>query len=93
MSSLYEQKLRWLNGRYIKELDFDKFVSMATPFLDKSKVAGKYDYVKLCKLGGKYPFTKLLEKAHLNNPFVNGTVKKAVKPLKKYLAEFDVSKF
>ena len=45
-----EQKLRWLNGRYIKELDFDKFVEMATPFLNKSKVAGKYDYVKLCKL-------------------------------------------
>lgn len=45
-----ENKLRWLNGLYIKELDFDKFVQMATPFLDKSKVAGKYDYVKLCKL-------------------------------------------
>ena len=45
-----EQKLRWLNGRYIKELDFDKFVEMATPFLNKSKVAGKYDYIKLCKL-------------------------------------------
>ena len=50
-------------------------------------------YVKLCKLGGKYPFTELLEKAHLNNPFVEGTVKKVVRPLKKYLAEFDTSKF
>ena len=50
-------------------------------------------YVKLCKLGGKYPFTQLLEKAHLNNPFVQGTVKKVVRPLKKYLAEFDTSKF
>lgn len=45
-----EQKLRWLNGRYIKELDFDKFIQLATPYLDKSKVAGKYDYKKLCKL-------------------------------------------
>lgn len=45
-----EQKLRWLNGRYIKELDFDTFVSLATPYLDKSKVAGKYDYKKLCAL-------------------------------------------
>lgn len=50
-------------------------------------------YVKLCKLGGRYPFTELLEKAHLNNPFVEGTVKKIVRPLKKYLAEFDTSKF
>ncbi|MBQ9978255.1 MAG: M3 family oligoendopeptidase [Clostridia bacterium] len=50
-------------------------------------------YVKLCKMGGKYPFTELLERAHLNNPFVSGTVKKVVKPLKKYLKEFDTSKF
>ena len=50
-------------------------------------------YVKLCKLGGKYPFTELLSKAHLNNPFIAGTVKKVVRPLKKYLAEFDTTKF
>ncbi len=45
-----EQKLRWLNGRYIKELPFDEFVKLATPYLDQSKVVGKYDYAKLCKL-------------------------------------------
>ena len=45
-----EQKLRWLNGRYIKELDFDEFVKLATPYIDKSKAAGKYDYKKLCRL-------------------------------------------
>ena len=50
-------------------------------------------YVKLCKLGGKYPFTQLLEKAHLNNPFVDGTVKKVVKPLNKYLKSIDISKY
>ena len=50
-------------------------------------------YVKLCKLGGKFPFTQLLANARLNNPFVSGTVKKVVRPLKKYLAEFEVSKF
>ena len=50
-------------------------------------------YVKLCKLGGKYPFTELLAKARLNNPFISGTVKKAVSPLKKYLSDFDTSKF
>ncbi|MDD6302508.1 MAG: M3 family oligoendopeptidase [Bacillales bacterium] len=50
-------------------------------------------YVRFCKLGGKYPFVELLEHGHLNNPFVDGTVKKVVNPLKKYLASFDVSKF
>ena len=50
-------------------------------------------YVKLCKMGGKYPFTKLLEKARLNNPLNAGTVKKVVRPLKKYLDGFDTDKF
>jgi hypothetical protein len=44
-------------------------------------------------MGGKYSFTELLEKAKLNNPFVDGTVKKITKPLKKYLDTFDTSKF
>ena len=50
-------------------------------------------YVKLCKMGGKYPFTELLKRANLKNPFVAGTVKNTVKPLKRYLKEFDTSKF
>ena len=50
-------------------------------------------YVKLCKMGGKYPFTELLAKAHLNNPFEDGTVKKTVRPLKAYLAGFDAESF
>ena len=50
-------------------------------------------YIKLCKMGGKYPFTELLGRASLKNPFVAGTVKNTVKPLKKYLSEFDTSKF
>ena len=50
-------------------------------------------YVKLCKMGGKYPFTELVKRASLRNPFIQGTVKNTVKPLKKYLKEFDTSKF
>ena len=46
-------------------------------------------YVKLCKLGGKYPFQELLNKAGLKNPFIDGTVKKIVSPLKKFIKEFD----
>lgn len=43
-------KMNWLNGLYIKEMDFDAFMDYAKPFIQKTKVAGKYDMVKLCKL-------------------------------------------
>ena len=47
-SSIFDEaKMKWLNGEYIKELDFDKFMELATPFFDKSKVKGLYDYRKL----------------------------------------------
>jgi len=50
-------------------------------------------YVKLCKMGGKLPFTGLLEADKLRNPFIEGNVKKNIKPLLKVLKEFDSSKF
>ena len=50
-------------------------------------------YVKLCKMGGKLPFTGLLEADKLRNPFIEGNVKKNIKPLLKVLKEFDTSKF
>ncbi|HPG92300.1 MAG TPA: glutamate--tRNA ligase [Clostridia bacterium] len=43
-------KMNWLNGLYIKEMDFYAFMNYAIPFIQKTKVAGKYDIVKLCKL-------------------------------------------
>jgi M3 family oligoendopeptidase len=46
-------------------------------------------YVKLCKLGGRYPFRELLAKAHLRDPFTEGTMKKNVRPLIKILNSFD----
>ena len=47
-SSIFdEEKMKWLNGEYIKELDFDKFMEKATPFFDESKIKGMYDYRKL----------------------------------------------
>ncbi|MCR5333244.1 MAG: M3 family oligoendopeptidase [Bacilli bacterium] len=50
-------------------------------------------YVKLCKCGGKYPFVKTLEKNHLRNPFIDGNIKKVIRPLVKILNSFDDSKF
>ena len=49
-------------------------------------------YIKLCKCGGKYPFLELLEKNHLRNPFIDGNIKKVIRPLEKVLKEFDTSK-
>ena len=47
-SSIFDEaKMKWLNGEYIKELDFDRFMDLATSFFEKSKVKGLYDYRKL----------------------------------------------
>lgn len=50
-SSIFdEMKMKWLNGEYIKELEFDVFMEKATPFFDNSKIKGLYDYHKFGKL-------------------------------------------
>jgi len=59
----------------------------------KNKDKAWKKYVKLCKMGGKLPFVALLEKNHIKNPFVDGTVAKIVKPAYKVLDEMDDSKF
>ena len=43
------------------------------------------DYYNLCKAGGSKSFLDLLKVANLHNPFVDGTVKYAVKPLQEWL--------
>lgn len=45
-----EAKMKWLNGEYIKELDFDKFMKLATPFFDNSDIKGLYSYEKFGRL-------------------------------------------
>jgi len=45
-----EAKLRWLNGNYIKKMTVPAFIEAARPFLDASKVGGKYDYNLLAPL-------------------------------------------
>jgi glutamyl-tRNA synthetase len=47
-SSIFdENKMKWLNGEYIKELDFETFMDKANPYFEKSAIKGKYDYRKL----------------------------------------------
>ncbi len=50
-------------------------------------------YMKLCKLGGKYPFQTLLSKVGMKSPFVEGTLKKTINPLKKVLASYHAENF
>ena len=45
-----EVKMRWLNSEYLKEMSFEEFNEIATPYYEKSEIQGKYDYMKLSKL-------------------------------------------
>lgn len=45
-----ENKMKWLNGEYIKEMPFSSFMEHALPFFRKCNINPKYDYVKLGKI-------------------------------------------
>ena len=47
------------------------------------------DYLELCKAGGSKSFLDLLKVGNLNNPFEDGTIKKIVGPISKWLEEND----
>lgn len=50
-SSIFDEaKMKWLNGEYIKELDFNTFMEKAIPYFEKSKIKGLYSYEKFGKL-------------------------------------------
>lgn len=49
-------------------------------------------YLALCKLGGSKSFLDLVDAAKLQNPFVDGTVKEIVKPIRAYLDSVDDTK-
>ena len=51
------------------------------------------DYLELCKAGGSKPFLELVELARLKNPFVDGTIREVVTPIKEWLDSIDDSKF
>ena len=42
-------KLKWMNGEYMKAMDFDKFYEMAEPYL-KEYIKGDYDLKKIAKM-------------------------------------------
>lgn len=47
------------------------------------------DYYRLCQAGGSMPFLALLQVANLNNPFENGTIKRIIPSLQKWLSEHE----
>lgn len=46
-------------------------------------------YYKLCTLGGTKGFVSLIKESGLKNPFVDGTIKKTIKPLMEFLDSVD----
>ena len=42
--------MKWLNAQYLREFSLEEFNGLAVPFYEKSKVKGKYDYLKLSGL-------------------------------------------
>ena len=42
-------KLKWMNGEYMKAMDFDKFYEMAEPYL-KEYIKGDFDLKKIAKM-------------------------------------------
>ena len=50
------------------------------------------EYIELCKLGGSKSFVELITATGLKNPFINGTVKDVIVPIKAYLDGVDDSK-
>jgi M3 family oligoendopeptidase len=49
------------------------------------------NYLSLCKLGGSQSFVNLMNSVGLKNPFIQGTVKEIIKPIKEYLDGVDDS--
>lgn len=45
-----EEKMKWMNGEYIKKLTPEEFVKRSISYFERSKIKGKYDYTELAKL-------------------------------------------
>jgi len=100
-----EQKVTAKGGTWMKQshifgvpfyyIDYTLAQVCAFQFLvemEKNREKAWKKYVKLCKLGGRYPFVTLLQKAHIKNPFEEGSIHKIMTPLKHIVKSFDLSK-
>lgn len=93
---------RWQRQHHIYELPFyyiDYTIAQVLAFeffnLDRENHEDAWKrYLALCDLGGSKTFLNLLKdkNVRLVSPFKKGCIKKVVKPLKEYLAQFDDTK-
>ena len=89
---------RWLTQGHIFESPFyyiDYTLAQVVAFeffnLDRKNHALAWKrYLNLCKMGGKYPFRELVRRSHMADPFVEGTIKKTVRPLLKELKGYSI---
>lgn len=96
-----EKGKRWIKQSHIfcvpfYYIDYTLAQVLALQFkceMDKNPAKAWRKYIKLLKMGGKYPFLTLIDKANLRNPFLEGNVKKVIKPQVKVLNSFDDKKF
>ncbi len=96
----YAQGHLWMRQAHIYQtpfyyIDYTLAQVLALEFkdeMDKNREKAWNKYVKLLRMGGKYPFLELLNKAHLKNPFVPGTIRKIVRPQIKVLNNYDDAK-
>ncbi len=87
----------WLRQMHIFQspfyyIDYTLAQVVAFEFLDlsqKNPDKAIKKYIKLCKYGGRSPFVETLKKNHLRNPFEDGNVEKALRPLKKILKDLE----
>ncbi|MGD9886548.1 MAG: glutamate--tRNA ligase [Bacilli bacterium] len=92
-SSIFdENKMKWLNGEYIKELNFDDFMKYAWPFFEKSSIKDRYDYVKFGKIlqSRIEIFSEIPEKVAFIDQF--NEIPSSMYENKKYKIDSDVAK-
>lgn len=58
----------------------------------QNREAAWKEYLTLCKAGGSKSFLELVELAGLNNPFVDGCIRKVMSPIREWLDNVDDTK-
>lgn len=61
--------------------------------MQEDREKGWEDYLRICRAGGSKSFLEIVEFGNLKNPFVDGTIKATVKPIKEWLDSVDDSRF
>src|SRR5690554_4248771 len=87
-----ENKMKWLNGEYIKELEFSRFMELATPYFEKSVIKGRYPYEKFGKIlqSRIELFSEIIEKVKFIDVFEE--IDKSLYDHKKFKLNADIAK-